>query len=202
MKSIDFNELGVDPLPVENARIIFFNKDDGYGLFERMGDCTGEVGYSYHDLHDKNYPDDPDEMCYSIKQATDQGYKITLQECDVYDDDYVPSAITLSLNETGEQLLLGTHWVYEHEILPFLGDVEFPFQCPKYYEVALEQGWINRLTRENVEVVGKHMYGPQAGEEDIRHFRHDVVEFNGKTYKLIWHKINYGVSFQEYSEVT
>lgn len=48
-----------------------------------------------------------------------------------------------ALFEVGDQHYVteGTKWMYQHEMLPIVTSIAFPFQDNDYYQVALKEGW-------------------------------------------------------------
>ena len=117
----------------------------------------------------------------SLDKALEEGY-ITLKPDDS------EKAIPICLDSENVQLYEGTLWCYEHEWTPRIDPSYFPFQSWEYYQIAIEQVWC------------KTNEVKLSGIDDSLQFLYHVVEFNGKTFKVVWAGQGNDIYLHEYEE--
>lgn len=94
--------------------------------------------------------------------------------------------------DDGTEIFEGCLWMYEHEYLPVISDIEWPFQEWNTYQTALSENWCNEINSVEDEKWFDH---PEKGVK-VKWINKTVL-FNNKKFNVEWvcHKINDKVGF-------
>jgi len=163
MRTLTLYEVGVDPLPKDGTEILVFSKHSSFGMFESHSSNEGEVCYMYGDIAD------------SLDEALSLGGYVSTSISDV---DHNESSMAISIEAASQSLVDGVLWMYCHEYYDKVAEM-FPFQTKNYWDVAIDEGWLEIKNYELDE------YSAIPNGEEIK-FDKYTVTFRGNIFKVVW----------------
>tara|TARA_B100002019_G_C21253597_1_gene592590 strand:- start:1550 stop:2167 length:618 start_codon:yes stop_codon:yes gene_type:complete len=182
MRTLKLYEIGVDPLPIDETQIAFFDKQSSFGMFDKHFSQEGTVSYLFGDIDNAS----------TLEEAIEKGGFVSFSLDDENEDevDY-EKLIPIMCEET--QLLEGFLWCYVHEYLATLDPESFPFQDYKYFQIAHQQNWLNLLDYETVTIGDPN--SPDSFDQHIQLVAfnncHFLISWNGDKNKDNWNFFNF-----------
>lgn len=136
MRTLNYYEVGVDPLPIVGLDIGYYETNTSFGMFQSLDACSGTI-----ELYgEENFVDD----------------EISIDE-EGFDDLGEPTAKTLYVGEHEFQLKRGVIWCYIHDYYAVTDPSMFPFQCDKQLAIAIEHGIVKKVSEHIEERTGKQV---------------------------------------------
>lgn len=133
MKSVNFYEVGVDPLPIVGLEIGYYDKRSSFGMFQSLDACSGTVELAGNE----EYPDS----------------EINIDE-EGFDEWGEPVAKTMFVGEE-EQIRRGLIWCYLHDYYAVVDPDMFAFQTYNQFMIAVKHNLIDVLDTVETEHVDR-----------------------------------------------
>jgi hypothetical protein len=122
------------------------------------------------------------DIADTLEEALEKGAVIVTDETkDDFDDDM---AIPIQVGDS--YITEGCLWLYEHEYYPVLDTEYFPFQEKKYWDMAIDKGWMNVVSCKTEEAIKREEVILFHNYEEVILFHNYAVEFNGNTFEVTW----------------
>lgn len=163
MEQLKVYTIGEDNLPLDGTEIILISEKSSFGVFGEVGSVEGVVDYIYDDLTEDEITLDEALLLFPV-DIDGEGFN----------DEGEPTKIIIELKNKNNLLTRGMKWMYVHEAYPILSNsIKMPIQTKRYWDVAIEIGWIDVLSVDK-ETLGVYIH------------YHYKVKFSGKLFNVTW----------------